>query len=243
MPYRRLPNTDVARLRALKLAYIKGKELPPFKLAFSSATYTKLLAFLPQFEHVLIVHKSAYNNQISKSKDYTNTLKKAKLYISHFIQVINMAISRGDIPASILSFYGLQDFENKVPQLNTEADVLTWGEKLIAGESERIHKGLAPISNPTIGIVKVRFENFKDAYNYQKTLQKNNNRTLQDLAKMRDDSDTLIAKIWDEVENTYNELPDDIRREKAKEYGLIYVFRKNEINRLSVPEDSYVEVE
>jgi hypothetical protein len=154
-----------------------------------------------------------------------------------------MAISRGDIPASILSFYGLQDFENKVPQLNTEADVLKWGEKLIAGESERIHKGLAPISNPTIAIVKVRFENFKDAYNYQKTLQKNNNRTLQDLAKMRDDSDILIAKIWDEVENTYNELPDDIRREKAKEYGLIYVFRKNEINRLSVPENSYVEIE
>jgi hypothetical protein len=243
MPYRRLPNTDVARLRALKLAYVKGKELPPFKLAFSSASYTKLLGFLPQFEHSLIVHKSAYNSQVSKSKDYTNTLKKAKLYISHFIQVINMAILRGDIPASILTFYGLQDYENKVPQLNTEAEVLSWGDKLINGESERIRKGMSPISNPSIALVKVRFENFKDAYNYQKTLQKDNNRTLQSLAKMRSDGDVLIAKIWDEVEASYRELPDDIRREKSKEYGLTYVFRKNELKRLSVLESPFEETD
>lgn len=236
MPYRRLPNTDVARLRALKLAYIKGKELPPFKLAYSTSTYSKILAFLPQFEHALIVHKSAFNNQVNKSKDYITNLKKAKLYISHFIQVINMAIARGDLQPSILNFFGLQDYENKVPQLNTEADVLTWGEKLINGETERMRKGMAPITNPTIALVKVRFENFKEAYNFQKTLQKNNNRTLQDLAKMRDDADVLIARLWDEVEASFRELSDEERREKAREYGIIYVYRKNEIRRISLLE-------
>jgi hypothetical protein len=238
MPYRRLPNTDVARLRALKLAYVKGKELPPFKLAYTSATYTKVLSFLPQFEHALVVHKSAFNNQVNKSKEYLTNLKKAKLYISHFIQVINMAIARGDMQPTILNFFGLQDYDNKVPQLNTESDVLQWGEKLINGETERSRKGMAPITNPTIALVRVRFENFKDAYNYQKTLQKNNTRTLQDLAKMRDDADDLIARIWDEVEASYRELPDDIKREKAKEYGVTYVFRKNELRKFASLEES-----
>ncbi|HEY4789275.1 MAG TPA: hypothetical protein VIH57_24665 [Bacteroidales bacterium] len=241
MPYRRLPNTDVARLRAFKIAYVKGKELPPFKLAYSQATFTKVQAFLPLFEHALLVHKSAFNNQVSKSRDYINALKKAKLYISHFIQVINMAIARGDMPSSVRSFYGLEEYDNKVPALNTEAEVIKWGESVIKGEAERIRKGMAPVTNPTIALVKVRFEDFKDTYNFQKTLQKNNNRTLQELAKLRDEADELVAKIWDEVEENYRELPDDLRREKAKEYGLIYVFRKNEIRTISLLENALEE--
>jgi len=243
MPYRRLPNTDVARLRALKIAYVKGKELPPFKLAFSQATFTKVQAFLPQFEHALLVHKSAFNNQVSKSKDYVNSLKKAKLYISHFIQVINMSIARGDMPVAVRSYYGLEDYDNKVPALNTEAEVIKWGDTIIRGESDRTRKGLAPVTNPTIALVKVRFEDFKDSYNFQKTLQKNNNRTLQELAKLRKDADDLVVKVWDEVENNYHELPDEIRREKSKEYGLIYVFRKNELQNISMLESALEETE
>jgi hypothetical protein len=234
MPYRRLPNTDVARLRALKIAYIKGQELPPFKLAYSQATFTKVQAFLNLFEHALLVHKSAFTNQVSKSKDYINALKKAKLYISHFIQVINMAIQRGDMPTTVRAFYGLEDYDNKVPMLNTEADVIKWGDMIIKGEADRTRRGMAPVTNPTIAVVKVRFEDFKDTYNYQKTLQKNNTRTLQELARLRENADDLIQKVWDEVEETYRELPDDLRREKTKEYGVVYVFRKNELQGLSL---------
>ena len=49
MPYRRLPNTDAARIRAMKEALKLGKELPPFKLAYSGGTYVRLQAFLPSF--------------------------------------------------------------------------------------------------------------------------------------------------------------------------------------------------
>jgi hypothetical protein len=240
MPYRRLPNTDVARLRALKIAYVKGKELPPFKLAYTQATFTKVQAFMPQFEHALVVHKSAYNTQVNKSKDYVNSLKKAKLYISHFVQVINMAIMRGDMNANVRSYYGLEEFENKVPLLNTEADVLKWGEALMKGEQDRTRKGGSPVTNPTIALVRVKFEDFKETYNFQKTLQKSNIRTLQDLSKLRDQADELICKIWDEVEGSFADLTDEQRREKSKEYGVIYVFRKNEIRGISLLENALV---
>jgi len=232
MPYRRLPNTDVARLRSLKIAYVKGRDLPPFKLAYTQPTYTKVQIVLPQFEQALLMHRLAFNNQVVKSKDYINALRKAKLYISHFIQVINMGIVRGDLPSNIRAFYSLEEYDNKVPLLNTEADVIKWGEAIIKGETDRLRKGLPPITNPSIALVKVRFENFKESYNYQKTLQKNNTRTLLELSKLRTDVDSLISKVWDEVENTYRELPDEIRRERAKEYGLVYIFRKNELKEL-----------
>ena len=62
MPYRRLPNTDVARLKALKQAYQKGKELPPFKLAFSQSTFNKVQSFLPNFEAVIRLYKNTYTS-------------------------------------------------------------------------------------------------------------------------------------------------------------------------------------
>jgi len=145
-----------------------------------------------------------------------------------------MAIQRGDMPTTVRAFYGLEDYDNKVPMLNTEADVIKWGDMIIKGEADRTRRGMAPVTNPTIAVVKVRFEDFKDTYNYQKTLQKNNTRTLQELARLRENADDLIQKVWDEVEETYRELPDDLRREKTKEYGVVYVFRKNELQGLSL---------
>ena len=96
MPYRRLPNTDNARHKALIKAYEKGKDTPPFKLAFSQSTYQKIVSFLPGFEKKIIHQRSALSKQIERNKDYHSLQKKAKLYISHFIQVVNMAIQRGE---------------------------------------------------------------------------------------------------------------------------------------------------
>ncbi len=42
MPYRRLPNTDSARIRAMKAALSKGKNMHPFNLAYSQALLVKL---------------------------------------------------------------------------------------------------------------------------------------------------------------------------------------------------------
>lgn len=243
MPYRRLPNTDVARLRALKIAYLKGKELPPFKLAFSQASFTKVQAFMPMFEHTLLLHKNAFTNQVNKSRDYTNALKKAKLYISHFIQVLNMSIIRGELPSSVKKFYDLDEEDYKVPSLNTEQDVIKWGETIIKGEAERIRTGMAAVTNPTIAIVRVRYENFLESYNFQKTLQKTNNRTLGELSKMRKEADELITKIWNEVEATFNESSDDEKRERSKEYGLVYVYRKNELKDFQILRDESVSTE
>jgi len=230
MPYRRLPNTDNARQKALFKAYQKGKETPPFKLAFSQSTYQRIVSFLPGYEKKLLHQKSALTCQIERSKDYHLLQKKARLYISHFIQVINMAIQRGEISSSILDYYKLNGYSKKLPPLNTEEDIIKWGEMIIEGETKRVHKGMSPITNPTIAVVKVRYEKFLEAYTNQKNLQLTNNRSLKELAELRPMADDIILQVWNEVEESLKDLPDDFRREKAVEYGLIYVFRKNELS-------------
>jgi hypothetical protein len=233
MPYRRLPNTDVARLKALKQAYQKGKELPPFKLAFSQSTFNKVQSFLTNFDAVIRLYKNTYIVSITKSKEYPALYKKAKLYISHFIQVMNMAIARGEMPPNMRVFYGINELDGKVPEMNTESEVIKWGEQVISGETERLKKGMNPVTNPTIAVVKVRFEHFMDAYRSKKINQKNNIRILNDVIDLRIQADEIILNVWNEVEQYYVNLPDDMMREKAAEYGVSYVYRKNELKHLN----------
>ena len=234
MPYRRLPNTDVARLKALKQAYQKGKEIPPFKLAFSQSTYNKIHAILPNFEAAVRLYKNTHTVNVAKGRDYPEIFKKAKLYISHFIQVMNMAIARGELHPNIRSFYGLDENDNKVPEMNTDAELIKWGKQVITGESERMKKGMTPISNPTIAVVKVRFEKFMDANHAKKTNQKTSIRVMNDATALRSQADDIILNIWNEVEKHFANLPDNTMREKAAEYGVAYVFRRNELRRLGV---------
>lgn len=233
MPYRRLPNTDAARLRALKIAFEKGKELPPFRLAFSQSTLHRIQSFLPSFEKAMLESRQAYSKQVEKSKGYAAVIRKARLYISHFMQVMNMAIIRGDISSAERKYYGIQDDLTKLPSLITESDLIKWGEKLIHGETIRSMEGRTPITNPTIAVVKVRYEKFLDAYKFQKILQKNYLRAHEKLDEIRIQANKIIVDIWNEVEDAFREESEQKRREKARSYGIIYVFRKSELRKIA----------
>lgn len=241
MPYRRLPNTDIARLRALMSAVKKGKELPPFKMAFSQSTFSKAELFINNFEKASANYKAAYSKQIERNKDYQNASKKARLYLSHFIQVLNMAISRGELSDKVRQTYGLDSDERKLPNLSTDKELLDWGKRIIQAETERISKGQPPITNPTIAVVKVRYENFVEALNHQKILQQNTQRCQNELEELRRKADEIILDIWNEVEETFKNLPDHERREQAQDYGLVYVYRKNEIKGLQMLEKGFVD--
>ena len=230
MPYRRLPNTDSARLKSLKSAHEKGKDLPPFKLAFSPSSLRSIQSVLPGFEGAIYEHRNSLNLQSEKNKEYQKRLKKVRLYISHFIQVVNMAISRGDLVAETRGYFGLEEEDKKLPSLNSEEEIIKWGQLLIEGERQRRIKGMSPITNPTIAVLKVHFDKFMEYHNYQKSLKDRSQRAQDQLNAQRSHVDRVIQQIWNEVEKTFNDLPEEMRREKASEYGLVYVFRKNELN-------------
>ncbi|HDJ33490.1 MAG TPA: hypothetical protein ENF21_05265 [Bacteroidetes bacterium] len=234
MPYRRLPNTDHARLRALKTALEKGRELPPFRLAFSQKALQKISSFLPSFENGIQLNRQNYSRYVDNGKKYQQELKKARLYLSHFIQVMNMSIQRGELPESTREYFGLSPDEKALPPLQSEIDLITWGERIIGGENQRIRKGLSPITNPTMAMVRVWFEKFMEGYRFQKTMLQKQERSQANLANLRSQADRIIVQVWNEVEDHFRDLPDEMKRERAGEYGVTYVYRKNEREKQNV---------
>src|SRR5450759_1724983 len=231
MPYRRLPNTDTARIKAMRIALEIGKELPPNKLAFSSKTIVRLQKFLPQFDHNFHMYRQVLASQNKKSRDYNEILRKAKIYLTHFIRVMNMAIFRGDLPAEIRAFYGLATNESTVPSLNTENELMSWGRRIIEGEEFRIRKGGSPITNPTIAVVKVRFENFIEAWNNHNIFAKKATDHIEINSNLRKEADEIILQLWNEVETAHTILPEESKKTLNEEYGLIYFYRKSELNK------------
>lgn len=236
MPYRRLPNTDAARLRALGAALRKGKEMPPHKMAYPAKTVVQLQKFLPLFEQNIQLQKQSLSFQNKKSRDYNEAERKARIYLTHFIRVMNMAIFRGDLPVETRAFYGLPTNEAGTPSLNTENELISWGRRIIEGEEFRIRKGAAPITNPTIAVVKVRFEKFLEACNHHKTLVKKTLDYTEKTTDMRKEADSIILEVWNAVEAYYSNLPEEEKKRECEAYGLVYFYRKNELMKLDTTE-------
>ena len=229
MPYRRLPNTDQARIRALKSAVGKGDVYNVNELAISLNTLSEARSFLSKFEIAHNYYVQCYDNQVKESPKHQSNVKTARLYISHFIQVLNLSVLRSEVKPIHKKLYCLPIDNYNVPDLTSEAAMVEWGKRIIEGERKRTSQGGVPIYNPTIAKVKVHYDIFVDSYERQKALQVLTNRSLEGLATMRTRADELILDIWNQVEEKFRNIsPNELRLDKCRDYGVIYYYRKSE---------------
>ena len=228
MPYRRLPNTDQARLRALRTAVANADKQSYNTQVVNYKTLLEARNFLNVFEKQLSEHQHALDSQVSANKRYQQIVHNARIYISNFIQVLNLAVIRGDIKKDHKLFYQLEPGNHSVPDLTTEAALLNWGKCIIDGENERVRNGGLPIYNPAIAKVQVHFEVFKEYKSTQKLHQQSTNRNWEELVKLREKGDAIILDIWNQVESKFKSEPPYTRLCKCKELGLIFYYRKGE---------------
>ena len=81
--------------------------------------------------------------------------------------------------------------------------------------------------------MKVNYENFKENYTRQKQFQTNSARESNNVAQFRKDADSLILEIWNAVEKYFLNVKDEEeKRYMCEEYGLIYVFRRGEKEKI-----------
>jgi hypothetical protein len=236
MPYRRLPNTDRARLHALRTAIQQADKLNYGDQIVAYKTIHEAKTYLSIFEKQLSQYQQTLDTQVSANKRYQQIVHNARLYISHFIQVFNLSVIRGDIKKEHKIFYQLDPNVHTVPDLSTEAALLNWGKCVIDGENERLRNGGLPIYNPTIAKVKVHYEIFKEYKSTQKIYQSTTNRNWEELVSLREKGDMIILDIWNQVESKYKDEKPFSRLLKCQDYGLIYYYRKNE-KKLSKVDD------
>ncbi len=240
MPYRRLPNTDRARLTTLQRAVQRASEADYNEQVLDYKTIQETQRFLLQFETLVMQYHNNYNTKVSSNKQYSRVVKMARMYLSHFIQVFNMAVVRGEIKKEARTLFGLDIHNNNVPDLTTEEDLLYWGDKIIAGENERISKGGFPIYNPAINKVKAYFDMFKEQQKSHSYHKKNTARAYENVEQLRSQADTLIVDIWNKVENYYKDNLPYKRLTSCKQYGVIYYYRSGE-KRLTPETDKQLE--
>lgn len=229
MPYRRLPNTDQARIRALKAVVVKSDSCDIYHLAVSLDTLSKARTFLTRFEAAHSYYLQCFEQQAKAGRKHQANVKVARLYISHFIQVLNLAVIRSEIRAQHKAYYGLDVRSNNVPDLSSESSIAEWGRKIIAGENKRIAQGGIPIYNPAIAKVRVYYDIFMESYERQKNYQTLTARSLEALSAMRAEADELILALWNQVEASFAGVhPDERRLDRCREYGVVYYYRTGE---------------
>lgn len=229
MPYRRLPNTNQARMRSLKKSVDMGEKLEDaYSLAFSYKSLEDASSLLVRYERAMSEYKQCANKQVVTNKEFQNAIKMARLYISHFIQVLNMCVIRNEIKPEVKKLYGLDPESNVVPDLVSDENIYEWGRRVIDGERQRTQTGGAPIYNPTIAKVQVHYDIFVEYYNNQKILQNNTSRTIDNLSLLNDQADQIILDIWNQVEAKFADLPMNEKMKKCEEYGIVYYYRRGE---------------
>ena len=232
MPYRRLPNTDQARLRALKAAINKGAQTNPFELAYSQKLFLELQNYLPQYEQAIDQYNFSKERQVKYGKLLADQFKVTRLYVSHFVQVLNLCIVRGEIKPDVRPSYGLDIDEKAVPDLGTEQSLMQVGVKVIQGEEQRGMMGGTRIYNPSIAMVKVKYEKFREYFNNHKNLLVTTQKMHDRVIELRTRADELIVRVWNEIETKFEVLSGDEKREKATAYGIVYLLRKHEKEHL-----------
>jgi len=236
MPYRRLPNTDRARLHALRTAILQADKLNYGDQVVTYKTIHEAKTYLNVFEKQLSQYQQTLETQVSANRRYQQIVHNARLYISHFIQVFNLSVIRGDIKKEHKIFYQLDPNIHTVPDLSTEGALLNWGKCIIDGENERLRNGGLAIYNPTIAKVKVHYEIFKEYKSTQKIYQSTTNRNWEDLVSLREKGDLIILDIWNQVEAKFRDEKPFSRLLKCESFGLIYYYRKDE-KKLSKVDD------
>ena len=151
MAYRRLPNTDKARITAL----IKLSDMVLVDDCVVLLNHKETILDLKDVFGGLIESREIYTSKrVELNKRKRELLIKLKLYVSHFFQVFNFAIDREDIAKECRLFFNLQVNTGVIPLLAKELDIMEWANNIVNGEKQRVEKGIEPISHPNYKKIK-----------------------------------------------------------------------------------------
>lgn len=227
MPYRRLPKTDNARLVSLR-KIVAMESWPINELPISTRLLQQAKAYLPVFDTLVQQYNMTFESRVESNKKYQVIIRNARMYVSHFIQVLNMAIMRGELKKEVKEYYQLIPEDYTIPDISTEEGIAEWGRNIIEGEQQRIENGGLPLQYPNIAKVKIYYDLFMESYQSQQTHRQSTSRNHKRVFVMRDQIDELILSIWDSIEEHYANLLPYARYTSCKKAGVIYYYRTGE---------------
>jgi len=142
MPYRHLPNSRPAVIRALKTARDTAKNTPLADRAISPEQWAKLDDSVPtSFANRLFKEASdvdlAFAAQAPLTTAISQTAARLTMICSHFHQVLDLGISRGTFAPGARSYYDRDITASTLPDLSSYDAVLEAAGNIVTGEAAR----------------------------------------------------------------------------------------------------------
>ncbi len=227
---RRLPNSEATRALALDRAALKISISPPGDIVLSAQTQARLATIRTALNTNLALRGQALGNQMGMTPDKDNKRRKAGLFVSHFVMGCDKAALRGE-PGFTLSdrtFFQLDGSNDALPPLETDDEVFLWGSRIIAGNALRLAAGKPAMPFPLIADVNTKYTDFTTVFGDYNLLKRAYDDAQEAISGMRPEVDSLILRIWNEVEAAYSEEDAESKRRNSREWGVVYVLTGNE---------------
>jgi hypothetical protein len=239
MPYRRLPNSIPSVLRTLQVARDKYKNTPnAADRAISAEQFAKLTdtgspeSFLTRFQKEVTDVDLALAAQAPLTGDLSVKGARATMLVSHFHQVLDLAIARGVFPEGVRRYYGREVSATKGPALATQQEALEEAQKIVDGEAARAAAeggAYVAMAMPSAVQVQEALTAYGGTLAASRAATEKTDREREEAGALYPEAQALAVDICDTVEFFYRKDPSaGSRRVKCRRWGVVYVFGEGE---------------
>ncbi len=238
MPSRRLPNTVPAVIRLLLTARDKRLATPAAAdRAISDAQFAQLDPAIPTSLLNRILKEAtdvdlALAAQAPLTTALNQTGARCTMFASHFHQVLDLGITRGEFAAGARAYYGRGIHDTTLPDLSTYAAVQTAIDAIVRGEANRFkEEGPAYIamSHPTAAECAGLLSIFRSQLLASEQSRQNTDTQREELQALYPEAQALAVDLCDTVEFFYrHDLNPGSRRTKCRRWGVIYLYEPTE---------------
>lgn len=238
MPHRRLANSVPALVRLFQSAIATyhntsnaaDRALPADLWAQLDDTDPNSLAsrFLKEASEVDLAQAA----QAPLSSALSRAAARLTMLCSHFHQVLDLAIARGDFAVGARSYYGRDVNAKSLPKLASYDDVQAVAQNIVKGEAARqTAEGASYLAMalPSAANVAAALSAFTAARQASQQAEVTTDQQREDVSNLYAQAYELGVDIYAEVEHFYRkDASASSFRAKCRRWGLVYLYDKNE---------------
>lgn len=224
---RRLTTSNIGRKKAMNTAVAKYNSVLPADSAISDTTAARLVADNTSYDNAMSAVDTAEETQRTAHKTVVANRGLLHTNISCYLQSLNIGIRLGVIPDTARALYGLDVGNKKMPDIDTDINLLYWANQIVVGDAKRVGAGGFVITLPTIAAFTTVYTDTKTSITAFSTSKDALAKAHVVVNNLNTEADNIIVRTWNEVETTFSELPAPTMRSFSRQWGVLYVSSGN----------------
>ena len=219
---KQFPESIIGRQKAMTVAKTK-KDAVPADNILSTTTSDRLdigEAAYTAGRAAIATTRRAYHSAVVLARPQRLLLFNE---VTNFHVRLNYLIKIGKVPASARAYFELDISNKKMPNMNTDADLLAAAAMVLSGDILRRAAGGIAMTEPTIAEFTVIYNAAKPIIIAVSTAHTAINTAVENLKNQIPEIDDLIKHIWSDAEGHYSKSTALARRVQCRLWGVRYV--------------------